>query len=126
MVTLAEIQATGLPLDDHGAIAEALSAGRKKLVVTEIGNGTILAELGIAAGNQLLDAIYNAPDFRYVKPLLEQGRLDIGSAVTQGALDALALAGACTQADADKLKALVVVPDPVTSQEVTKALDGAQ
>lgn len=125
MITLAEIQATGLPLDDHGAIAEALSAGRTKLVVTEIGNGTILAELGIAAGNQLLDAIYNAPDFKYVKPLLEQGRLDIGSAVTQGALDMLALAGACTQADADKLKALAIKPDPVTSQEVTKALEGA-
>ena len=125
MVTLAEIQATGLPLTDHGAIAEALSVGRTKLVATEIGNGTILAELGIAAGNQLLDAIYNAPDFRYVKPLLEQGRLDIGSAVTQAALDALALAGACTQADADKLKALALVPDPVSSQEVTKALEGA-
>lgn len=125
MITLAEIQATGLPLTDHGAIAEALSAGRTKFVVTEIGNGTILAELGIAAGNQLLDAIYNAPDFKYVKPLLEQGRLDIGSAVTQGALDMLAVAGACTQANADKLKALAVVPDPVTSQEVTKALEGA-
>lgn len=125
MITLAEIQATGLPLDDHGAIAEALSAGRTKLVTTEIGNGTILAELGIDAGNQLLDAIYNAPDFKYVKPLLEQGRLDIGSAVTQGALDMLALAGACTQADADKLKALAVAPDPVSSQEVTKALEGA-
>lgn len=125
MITLAEIHATGLPLDDHGAIAEALSVGRTKLVVTEIGNGTILAELGIAAGNQLLDAIYNAPDFRYVKPLLEQGRLDIGSAVTQGALDMLALAGACTQADADKLKALAVVPDPVTPVDVQRVIDGA-
>lgn len=124
MITLADIQATGLPLTDHGAIAEALSAGRTKLVVTEIGNGTILAELGIAAGNQLLDAIYGAPDFKYVVPLLEQGRLDIGSTVTQGALDKLALAGACTQANADKLKALAVKPDPVTSQEVTKALEG--
>lgn len=123
MITLAEIQATGLPLEDHDGIAAALSAGRTKLVVTEIGNGTILAELGIAAGNQLLDAIYNAPDFKYVKPLLEQGRLDIGSAVTQGALDMLALAGACTQADADKLKALAVKPDPVTPLEVALTIE---
>lgn len=123
MITLAEIQATGLPLDDHGAIAEALSVGRTKLVVTEIGNGTILAELGIAAGNQLLDAIYGAPDFKYVVPLLEQGRLDIGSAVTQAALDALAVAGACTQADADKLKALAVKPDPVTPLEVALTIE---
>lgn len=125
MVTLAEIQATGLPLEDHGAIAAALSAGRTKLVLTEIGNGKILETIGLQAGNQLLDAIYNAPDFKHVVPLLEQGRLDISSAVSQGALDMLAAAGACTQANADKLKALAVVPDPVTSQDVTKALEGA-
>lgn len=125
MVTIAEIQATGLPLDDHGAIAAALSVGRTKLVPTEIGNGKILETIGLQAGNQLLDAIYNAPDFKYVVPLLEQGRLDISSAVSQGALDMLAISGACTQANADKLKALAVVPDIVSSHDVTKALEGA-
>jgi hypothetical protein len=124
MITLADIQATGLPLDDHGAIAEALSVGRTKRVTTEIGNGKILETIGLAAGNALLDAIHNIPDFKYVVPLLEQGRLDISSDVSRAALDMLALGGACSQDDADKLKALAVVPDPVTSQEVTKALEG--
>ncbi|NBV95814.1 MAG: hypothetical protein EBR90_03370, partial [Actinobacteria bacterium] len=84
MITLAEIQATGLPLDDHGAIAEALSVGRIKRVTTEIGNGKILETIGLAAGNALLDAIYATPDFKYVVPLLEQGRLDISSDVARG------------------------------------------
>lgn len=124
MITLSEILALNMPLDDHGAVADALSVGRTKTVYTEIGNGTILAELGIAAGNQLLDAIYATPDFKYVVPLLEQGRLDISSSVTQGALDMLVLGGALAQADADKLKSLAQRPDPVSSQEVSKAMEG--
>lgn len=123
MITLAEIQATGLPLEAHDEIAAALSVDRVQLTATEIGNGTILAELGIDAGNQLLDAIYLTPAFKYVVPLLEQGRLDIGSPVTQAALDMLAVGGACTQADAEKLKALAVKPAPVTAHEVAITIE---
>jgi hypothetical protein len=122
MITLAEIQATGLDQTEHGAIAAALSAGRTKRVPTEIGNGKILETIGLAAGNALLDAIYNAPDFKYVVPLLEQGRLDISSDVSRAALDALALGGACSQANADKLKALAEQPDVVTVQQVIEAI----
>lgn len=109
---------------DDGAIAAALSAGRTKTVSTEIGNGMVLATLGLASGNALLDAIYNTPDFRYVKPLLEQGRLDISTPLAAGALDGLAGAGVITQAEADALKALAVQPDPVTANDVAKALEG--
>lgn len=125
MITLDDILATGLPLDDHGAIAEALSEGRTRTVPTEIGNGLILATLGLDVGNALLDAIYSAPDFRYVKPLLEQGRLDVSSPLVHAALDSLV--GVVTgfeQAHANALKALAEQPDPVSSQEVTKALEG--
>ncbi len=126
MITLAEIQATGLPLDDHGAIADALSAGRTKLVPTEIGNGKVLETIGLAAGNALLDAIYGSPDFRYVKPLLEQGRLDVSSDLVRGTLDAMAMAGVVTMQEAEAVKNLAMVADPVSSQDVTRALEGIE
>jgi len=119
-----DILALGMPLSDHGAIAAALSAGRTRLVYTEVGHGTILETIGLAAGNALLDAIYATPDFRHVKPLLEQGRLDISSALVRGALDALTAAGVITAPHAAALKALAERPDPVSSQQVTRALEG--
>lgn len=124
MVTLVEIQATGLPLTDHGAIAAALSMGRTKTVPTEIGNGLILETIGLASGNTLLDAIYTDANFRYVKPLLEQGRLRVDSPLVRGTLDALATAEVITQAEADALKALAVQADPVSAYEVGYALQG--
>lgn len=119
-----EILALGMSLDDHGAIAEQLSAGRKKLVPTEIGNGLILETIGIDAGNQLLDAINAADKFRYVQPLLAQGRLRIDSDMVRTSLDELVGASVISADDALKLKNLAVVADPVTSQDVTRALEG--
>ncbi len=69
-----------------GLIAKAINArvmvGYKE---TEIGIGLILQTIGVASGNALLDAIKATPDFRYVWPLLEQGRLRLDSPVTLGA-----------------------------------------
>lgn len=124
MALIDDILASGLPLDDHGAIAAALSIGRTKTVPTEIGNGLILETLGLEAGNALLDVITATPDFRHVKPLLEQGRLRIDSPLVQAALDQLAQAGVITQAEANALKALAVQPDPVTAYDVGYALQG--
>ena len=125
MTLKSEILAGGFDLAhrNDGAIAAALSVGRTKLVPTEIGTGTVLETLGVAAANQLLDAIYNTPDFRYVKPLLEQGRLRIDSAMVRATLDSLVPA-AITQINADKLKAVAVVPDVITPQQVAQALEG--
>lgn len=82
---------------------------RTKLVPTEIGNGMVLSAVGLTVGNALLDVIYNAPDFRYVKPLLEQGRLDISSPLARGALDSLVgVAEGFEQAHADAIKNLAV------------------
>lgn len=108
---------------DDGAIAAALSVGRTKLVPTEIGNGSILETIGLAAGNALLDTIAAVPDFRHVKPLLEQGRLRVDSALVRGTLDSLVPA-VLTQAQADALKALAVKPDPVSANDVARALEG--
>jgi len=108
---------------DDGVIAEQLSIGRKKLETVEVGNGLILATIGMTSGNSLLDVINSAPDFRHVKPLLEQGRLTVNSPLVRAAIDNLV--GVCiTQGEADAIKALAETPDPVTPQQVSKALEG--
>lgn len=104
------------------AIADALSVGRVKFVPTEIGNGTILEKLGITTGNALLDVINTSPDFRYVKPLVEQGRLRLDSPLVRGTLASLVVAGVVTQAQADVLLSAAQTPDPVTTAEVESAL----
>ena len=123
MITLAEIQATGLPLEAHDEIAAALSAGRTKIVPTEIGKGRVIATIGLESANDLLDVIDTAPDFRHVKQLLASGWLDVGAPLTRGALDNLAAGGVVTQAEADAIKALAEVPDPVTPLEVALTIE---
>lgn len=102
---------------DAQVIADALSVGRTRLEATEIGNGSILETIGLAAGNALLDVINTAPDFRYVRPLLEQGRLRVDSVLVRATLDSLVPA-VLTLAQADALKALAAVPDPVDEYSV--------
>lgn len=97
---------------DTRAIAEAVSVGRIKRVPTEIGNGTILETIGLAAGNALLDVINQAAEFRHVKPLLEQGRLRVDSALVRATLDGMVPA-VLTAAQVQALKALAEQPDPV-------------
>lgn len=122
-----EIIAGGFDLAnrDDGLIAATLSAGRKKLVATEIGNGLVLATLGLTVGNALLDVLNNVPDFRYVKPLLEQGRLDISTPLARDALDGLVgVVEGFTQEHANTIKSLAEVDDRITPQDVARALEG--
>lgn len=120
-----EIIASGLNLAsrDYDAIAAALSVGRKRANTLEIGNGTILATIGITAGNALLDVIATAPDFRHVKPLVEQGRLLIGSPLVQATVKSL-VGTVLTQQQADALCALGFTADPVSPAEVARIIDG--
>jgi hypothetical protein len=125
MTLLTEIQALPAELRasrDTQAIADALSVGRTKPSTREIGNGTILEVLGLTAGNALLDAINNAPDFRHVKPLVQQGRLIVGGPLVAAALSGMVAGGVITQADADKLLAIAVQPDPVSEIDVRRAV----
>ena len=110
---------------DYDAIAAFVSAGRKKPSTREIGNGTILEVLGLTAGNALLDVVNTAQDFRYVKPLVEQGRLTVGSALVQATVQSLVPMGVLTQPQADALCALGFEADPVTAQQVSDAIGGA-
>lgn len=121
MITYEEIMATGLPLSDHGAIAEALSIGRTELVKTEIGKLSILGAIGMEAGNTLLDTIDTVPDFRHVRYPLTNGWLDVADPTVRSMLDTL-----CSPEDATKIKNLAVRPVIVSSQEVTKCLDGRE
>ena len=102
---------------DTALIAAQLSAGRRRLVPTEIGNGAILEKIGLPTGNALLDLINSAPDFRHVKPLLEQGRLRVDSPLVRATLDSLVPA-LLSRAQADALLALAEVPDPVSEYAV--------
>lgn len=125
MSLLAEIQALDAKLvasRDETAIAAALSIGRKRRNTREIGNGTILEVLGLVAGNALLDVINTVGDFRYVKPLVEQGRLQIGSPLVQATVQSL-VGTVLTQAQADALCALGWdAGAPVTAHEVRQVL----
>lgn len=103
------------------AIADALSAGRTRPNGAEIGNGLIIAEIGLEAGNALLDALNDTAQFRYVKPLLEQGRLDVSSPLVVAALGAMVPA-VLTAAQADALIALGREADPVRELDVRRAI----
>ena len=114
---------------DLDELAARLSVGRTCGNDREIGYGTILEELGLEAGNQLIDFIKGNPALRHVVPLLEQGRLRIGSAVVQSALQSFVAAGAVSQANADRLCALGKAPSPLTREEVRDAIfnpDGSE
>lgn len=115
--------AAPLAARDIDELARILSIGRTRPSAREIGNGTILEVLGVDAGNKLLDHIAAADELRHVRPLLEQGRLMIGAALVQGALQAyVQLPDVITKADADKLCALGLEPAPLDRLEVEAAL----
>lgn len=106
---------------DTQAIADALSTGRTRYVETHIGVGTIIEALGLAAANPVLDALYASPDYRHVKPLLDQGRLRLDSAFVRGALQSMVPA-LLTQEQRDALVARASVSDPVNEYDVRMAI----
>lgn len=107
---------------DTQAIAAALSAGRMRWKPTEIGVGTIIEALGLAAANPVLDALYSAPDYRHVKPLLDQGRLRLDAVAQAGMLQPLVTGGLLTQAQLDALVARAKEPAPVAEYNVRVAI----
>ncbi|MCD6674851.1 MAG: hypothetical protein LT106_18615 [Burkholderiaceae bacterium] len=109
-------------LPDSQAIADAMSVGRARPTDREIGVGMILATIGLASGNALLDALYSTPEFRHIRPLLEQGRLVVSSPLVADALAALVAGEVITQADADALIALGQEPDPVSEMDARRAI----
>lgn len=107
---------------NDAAIAAAVSKSRTKPSTKEIGNGTILETIGLQYGNAMLDVIYNDANFRHVKPLLEQGRLIVGSPLVVATIQGMAADGVIPAAARDALLALTVEPDPVSDLDVRRAL----
>lgn len=110
---------------DCHAIAAAVSEGRKKPNRREIGYGSILETVGFEAGNAISDELTNNQVYRYVKPLLEQGRMLIGSAMVWAALDGMVSKQIITASEADKLKALGLEDDLISPLEVAQVLYNA-
>lgn len=127
-LTQAEIDAITPLLPDRNdvEIAAILSVGRVTTAYTEIGNGLILATIGLTSGNTLLDYLATDATFRHVRSLLEQGRLDVSSSLVRGALDSFAVGGVITQAEANALKALAETPNPIHYNAVSDALNVAE
>lgn len=140
MVTREEILATGLPLTDHGAIADALSVGRTKIVNREVGDGAISLALGTPDGPIFmlqLEQIANmtvtqetpAAQLAQIAVARQAWRsinrvgFNVGNAGVRAGIDAM-VGTLLTLEQAEAIKALAVVNDQVTSQEVTKALEG--
>ena len=107
---------------DTQAIAVALSAGRTRWKHTDIGVGTIIEVLGLAAANPVLDALYASPDYRHVKPLLDQGRLRLDVVAQAGMLQPLVTGELLTQAQLDALIARAKEPAPVDEYAVRVAI----
>ena len=107
---------------DTQAIAAALSVGRTRYVETQIGVGTIIEVLGLAAANPVLDALYASPDYRHVKPLLDQGRLRLDVVAQAGMLQPLVTGGLLTQAQLDALIARAKEAAPVDEYAVRMAI----
>lgn len=104
-------------------IARALTAALPPVALpAEVGVGTVLEVLGLAAGNALLDVLRDpSGDFRHVAPLLEQGRLRLDLPMTAQVLGFLVPA-VLTAAQRDGLLARVqTAPAPVIRWEAVKA-----
>lgn len=131
MITVSDIEATGLPLDpairDDGAIAAALSVGRVKVASAPIGIGTVLAVMA-PSGGDFLNALESLgavdSNVKWALKMIEQGTFDVGHPVTRAQLEAFAQAQPQFATGINALLNVAVVPDPVSSQEVTKALEG--
>lgn len=122
---LAKCSAEMIASRDCHAIAEAVSVGRTKPSNINIGNGTIIAALNdLATANALLDVLHTDPRFKYVVPLLDQGRLIVSDTMVVQTLQAF-VPSILTQEQADKLIAIARAPDPVGFTEVAEALYNA-
>jgi hypothetical protein len=108
---------------EHGQIAALVSVGRTKPSGLQVGKGSILETIGLAAGNAFLDVIDTVADFRHVRGLVAEGRLIISSPLVMGTIQSFVPA-VLTQAQANALLALATVPAPVSVQEVVSAMEG--
>jgi hypothetical protein len=118
--------ATALAARDCGELARILSVGRTKIVEYNIGYGTVMETLGADNGAAFLDGLTavatTSSPVKWALKLLDRGELNISADATQTQLDALAAGGVMPQAVADALKALAIVSDVITPEQVMDAM----
>ena len=137
-----EILAGGFDLAnrDDGAIAAALSQGRTKVVSREVGDGAIALALGTQAGPLFLYKLKKLAAMVLSDDATDEQIIPV--AVAQQAVESLAKVGfdignpdvrsglsmfegtLLTSEQIEAIKALAVVDDVITAQDVAKALEG--
>lgn len=109
-------------------IADALSVGRVRLTHTEIGSGTILAQLGSAgvSGGAFLDALVAIGqadrDIYWTMDLIKQGRLRIDLPAVREGMLRLAVAVPTLAPAITELLKLGTAPDPIDELDVRRAI----
>lgn len=125
---LARVPASLLANRDDGAIAQLVSEGRTQVISIAGGVGTVLRELGPARGGEVLTALESLgasmPAARWALELLRSANADFGGSETREFIDQLMAGGLLTADEGAKLKAVAVVPAPVTATQVAAALEG--
>lgn len=115
---------------DCKAIAAIRSTGRTRYAPKGIGEGSVMSALGAVRGAAVLDALEAMTTqnnvIRRAWGLLQRGALDIGDATTHEQLNQLVAGGLMTATEAAKLTALALVPDPLSVQDVARALYGTE
>lgn len=119
-----------LPDRRDDLIAQVLSVGRVRVQKTLGGIGTVLETLGPEAGAAVLDGLEaikagNAA-VKWAWFLIERGELDFGSSATRGMIDQLVAGGALPAGAGAALKAVAEVPNPITVNQVSDALNVAE
>ena len=123
-ITIEDIRALSVDVtgqQDTKAIADALSAGRTRLVERFVGIGTMLAVMA-PNGGALLDALEamaaSNSNVKWALKLIEAGNMDVGMVATRMQLSAFAQAAPQMADGINALMALAEVPDPVSEYEV--------
>lgn len=125
-------------MPDTAAIAAGLSEGRTRLAERMVTERRILSALGVIAGAAFLDALdtfadaalppehplaaYHSGIRRAIGWLKTDDGIDIGDAASQAMLTILAQAGIVDATSAEAVKALALVPDPISEFDVRRAV----
>lgn len=122
--------------NDNG-MAAALSAGRTKLTETMLTERKIMSVLGIVDGEAALSSLETFctgtpadptlaqvhPGIKRMVTWLKTTGIDVGNPLTQSMLDLLGATGVLSTSSVNQLKALAVVPDPISSNQISEAID---
>jgi hypothetical protein len=126
-----------LAIRDDNGMAAALSIGRTKLVENMLTERGVMSTLGIIDGEAALVSLETFaastptdpallavhPGIKRMLAWLKTTGINVGDPLTRSMLDLMESSGILTQTSTASLKMLAVAPDPVTSDQVSEAID---